>query len=235
VRAVRKPSGRRKRAVRPIPPAKIEGMRAQLLGQNRWRDATLLSILAYAGLRPQEALALTWDHIRENTILIERAVSDGRFKGQKTNRPPRTVTLLAPLKQDLAKWRLASGRPDAEALIFPSGAGKPWRDHDWRNWRTRVFAPAAKAAKISGAIPYDLRHSFASLLIQEGRLSIVEIAGQLGNNPTTALDTYAHVMAESEDAERKSPEAEISAARAAAEETPFGSDATQIIPTRQTL
>ena len=44
--------------------------------------------------------------------------------------------------------------------------------------------------------PYDLRHAFASLLIAEGRLSIVEIAAQLGHNPTVCLDIYGHEMAE---------------------------------------
>jgi integrase len=36
------------------------------------RDATLISVLAYAGLRPGEALALQWRDIREQTILVER-------------------------------------------------------------------------------------------------------------------------------------------------------------------
>ena len=62
----------------------------------------------------------------------------------------------------------------------------------------------------------DLRHAFASLLIYEGRLSVVDIAAQLGHNPTVCLDTYAHVMAEQRGAESVSAEAEIVAARASA-------------------
>jgi integrase len=42
--------------------------------------------------------------------------------------------------------------------------------------------------------PYDLRHSFASLLIAEGR-SVLEVA-QLGHAPTMTLDVYGHVLAE---------------------------------------
>jgi integrase len=42
----------------------------------------------------------------------------------------------------------------------------------------------------------DLRQSFALLLIAESRLSIVEIAAQLGHHPTVCLDIYGHVMAE---------------------------------------
>ena len=42
-------------------------------------------------------------------------------------------------------------------------------------------------------VSYDLRHSFASLLIAEGR-SVVEVAVQLGYAPTMSLDTYGHVL-----------------------------------------
>ena len=59
------------------------------------------------------------------------------------------------------------------------------------------------------------RHAFASLLIYEGRLSVVDIAAQLGHNPTVCLDTYAHVMAEQRGGDPISAEAEISSARMA--------------------
>jgi antitoxin FitA len=49
------------------------------------------------------------------------------------------------------------------------------------------------------ARPYDLRHGFASLLIAEGRLSIIEIASQLGHNPTVCLGIYGHEMGERAD------------------------------------
>ena len=33
-----------------------------------------------AGLRHQEALALQWRHVRERTLLVEQAATDGRLK-----------------------------------------------------------------------------------------------------------------------------------------------------------
>ena len=45
---------------------------------------------------------------------------------------------------------------------------------------------------------------------------MVEIAAQLGHNPTVCLDTYAHVMAEQDDRERVGAEEQIVAARRAA-------------------
>ena len=60
--------------------------------------------------------------------------------------------------------------------------------------------------------PYDLRHSFVSLLLSEGA-SIVEVARQAGHAATLTLDTYGHVIEELAGADRVSAEAAIRAAR----------------------
>jgi integrase len=178
-------------------------------------------------VRPQEAVALRGRNVRKNTLLIEQAVADGELKGQKTGRPPRTVTLLAPLREDLAAWRAEQRPASDEVFLFPSSDGQPWREYDWRNWRRRSFPRAAGAAGVGDPRPYDLRHSFASLLIHEGRHSIVEIAAQLGHNPTTCLSTYAHVIAELQEAPRVPAEQQIRLARAS------GHDAACRPPSRQ--
>jgi integrase len=209
--AIRKPSQRRSRTVRPLAPASVERIRAQLLEDGRQGDATLVSVLAYAGLRPGEALALRWSDIRDRTILVERAIALGEVKSTKTGKT-RSVRLLGPLGSDLAQWKLASGRPPDQALVFPRRDGDPWSDFDWRNWRRRLFAPTAAAAGLDRIRPYDLRHSFVSLLLAEGA-SVVEVARQAGHSPTMALSTYAHVIEELEGAERRPAEAVIREAR----------------------
>ena len=59
---------------------------------------------------------------------------------------------------------------------------------------------------------HDLRHSFASLLIQEG-IQIIEVARQLGHSPTMTLEVYAHVFDEFDPAERNGAEEAIRTAR----------------------
>ena len=152
--------------------------------------------------------------MRERTLLIERALSDGQLKALKNRRQPRTIDLLGPLREDLDTWRAATSSPPT-APVFPCASGGFWRATDWRNWRKRIYKPTAEAVGIDGARPYDLRHAFASLLIHEGRLSIVEIAEQLGHNPTACLDTYGHVMRELAGAERLRAEEQIRLAREA--------------------
>jgi integrase len=67
VKAVRKPRTQRSRAVVPLAPARIEAIRQHLLAHGHRDGATLVSLLGYAGLRPEEALALQWRHVRERS------------------------------------------------------------------------------------------------------------------------------------------------------------------------
>lgn len=211
-RSVRKPAQRGVRPVRPLVPEQVEAIRADLLGRSRFRDAALVSVLAYAGLRPGEALALTFGALRERTLLVESAVSLGELGDTKTRRH-RTVRLLGPLAQDLAEWALRCGRPGVGELVFSKGRnGGPWSASDWGNWRRRIYAHAARAAGAGTVKPYALRHSFASLLIQEG-LSVVEVAAQLGHSPQVTLSTYAHVFDELEPGDRRTAEERIRQAR----------------------
>jgi hypothetical protein len=73
VSGVRKPRQGRQRAIDPLAPEDIEPLRAILLDDGDHRSATLVRVLAYAGLRPGEALGLEWRHVRDRTLLIEQA------------------------------------------------------------------------------------------------------------------------------------------------------------------
>ena len=199
----------KKAPVKPLEVTEIERIRQELLAVGQLGDATLVSMLAYAGLRPyNEALALGWEQLTDGRLLVERKLVDGELKpGTKTDKA-RSIRLLAPLAQDLNEWRIARGRP-AGGLVFPRTDGEPWSEHDYGNWRRRVFGA------LSSARPYDLRHTFASLLIWEGR-PITYVAQQLGHSPQTCLTTYAHVM---EGVEANVPaETVIRAARASGDE-----------------
>jgi integrase len=208
-REVKKPAGRRRREIRPVPPLEVERMRQHLLEADRLRDATLVSVLAYAGLRPEEALAITWEHVRENTILVEQAASYGELKGTKTG-AIRSVRLLSPLREDLAIWRVASG---GTGFVFPSKSGGLWTREAYKSWARKSFRRAALASDRGDVTPYTLRHSFASLLIHEGR-SVVEVAAQMGHAPTVTLGDYAHVFADLGEETERDPEKEITRARA---------------------
>ena len=210
VSVVRKPSAKRQKAIVVFAPATIERVRHALLADGRLGDATLVSVLAYGGLRPEEALALSWTHIGQRTIHVERAVAYGELKGTKNGRS-RSVRLLSPLRHDLGAWSLARGRPDGDALVFPTSAGTLWHKHDWDNWRKRIWVPAAKEANALGP-PYNCRHSFSSLLLHEGH-PVTYVAQQLGHGIDMTLRTYAHVIEELVDGPKVTAEQAIARTR----------------------
>jgi integrase len=206
-RRVKKARRPRREEVRPLSPGRVEVMRGAL----DIRDATLISVLAYAGLRPGEALGLRWGDIRERTLLVQRAISLGEESDTKT-RQHRTVRLLAPLASDLRSWRMASGRRADHELVFPGRDGHPRTQAAYQSWRRRAFARATQAARLLHARPYDLRHSFASLLLHEGR-SIIYVARQLGHDARLTLTRYGHVIDELEESPLIEAEAAIASAR----------------------
>jgi integrase len=147
--------------------------------------------------------------------LIERAVARGRVKLQKTGRIYRTVDLLPPLRDDLTTWFAARGHDDPTSRLFAREDGEWFKTDDWNNWRNRHFYEALDTLGITRRRPYDLRHSFVSLMIREGELSIVELAEQLGHAATETLKTYLHVFAEHRRQPRRPAQQFIEEARAA--------------------
>ena len=220
VKDVRKPTVKRSRAVVAVAPCQVEHLRSLFLegyqeervaddGTARpvWhapdpRSAMLVSLLAYEGLRPEEALALEERHAGRTTLLIEQKNIDGEIVvGQKTGQPPRSPGLWAPVRKDLAAYQLSTRRPsrrDGSQLLIARSDGEPWREHDYRNWRRRIFRPAVIAAGLPITRPYDLRHACASLMIHAGR-PLTEIAEHLGNSVAVLSQTYAHVIKDMRD------------------------------------
>ena len=92
VQAVRKPSTKRRRAVLAAT-RDVERVRASML-DHRSRAMPRSCASSRTPGAPQEALALRWASVGERTVLVEEAVAYGELKGQKNERPPRTVRLL---------------------------------------------------------------------------------------------------------------------------------------------
>lgn len=217
-RAVQKPSPGPSREARPLMPLQVEQLARHLVGRGHAGSAALVRLMAYTGVRPQEALALHWYAVGDRTLLVELANTDGeldRLKNRKRSRKrSRSIDLVAPVRADLATWRNASGSPGDDALLFPhESTGGLWLSEHYRTWRRRIYVPSARAVGLPTPRPYDLRHTWASLLIAERRLSIADVAEQLGDKASTVLDIYTHTMRDWRDRDAVSIEAEIMRAR----------------------
>jgi integrase len=215
-----------------INPVSVEEVEA-LIGALRDRAShpsqwMLAELIAYSGARPQDALAVSYGRIGTRRIVYAEKNVDGRIvAGSKTGAErARSVTLLASLRKDLLAFRLAAGNPPEDALVLPQAKGKPWRLHDYKNWQRNavkserskrpasIFAAAATAIGRSDATPYFLRHTYASLRLAEQRLSLQEIAEEMGHTVEVLARTYAHVIADYRGQGPIDPEALINKARA---------------------
>lgn len=107
--AVRKPRYERARKPEIFVPLDVEQLKSTLDA----RSAALVSLLAYSGPRPEEALRLSWSDVGTEAL---------HYVDSKRRRE-RWTPLLAPLAADLRAWRLESGRPSPSAPVIPAHDG----------------------------------------------------------------------------------------------------------------
>jgi integrase len=179
--------------------AEVEALRSWYLEHDDAGSALLLSILAYIGIRPQDALALEASDIGKELSVTKTNRGGVIVPGSKTGLTHRRrVKIPEPVRADLEGW------VKTEGLIFPRAIdGQPWSKYDWDNWRSRqpikgkrpkCFKRAAEDVGLGSNLkPYDLRHTAASLMAACGWAS-TEIAHQLGHSTSESERTYQHLL-----------------------------------------
>lgn len=144
------------------------------------------------GMRQGEILGLTWENVdfAAEEIRVRQQLSPARELRQTKGRRERTVPLLPALRSTL--WNLPSRF--AGGYVFLNEAGRPFQDSVVR----AVFKRTRDKAGIS-EIPrplrfHDLRHTYGSVLLQDGK-DIVWVSELLGHaSVNVTLDVYAHVV-----------------------------------------
>jgi integrase len=184
----------RKKEPRFLTGIEVERIRLVLTEEGDQESAVLISVLAYVGIRPQDALALTWGHLGEELSVFQKNVDGQIIPGAKRGLGYRRgVNLPDPVRADLEEWRLTNGGPSATDPIFASTDGGWWNADRYRNWRSRRFNSAVKKSGVGDLTPYALRHTCASLLAAAG-WNHLEIARQLGHSPETSVKVYQHLI-----------------------------------------
>jgi integrase len=153
---------------------------------------TLFKLAITSGARQGELLGLKWSDIdwQKNQIHIQRTFNTGRWYDVKSKTSNRRIDLGPSMMMDLKRWKLAC-MPNKFDLVFPNRNGNPISKNDLLK---RYFRTAIKKAGLPPTRFHHLRHTFASLLIEQGE-NIKYIQSQLGHSsPTVTLDVYAHLM-----------------------------------------
>jgi integrase len=156
------------------------------------RDRTLFMTAALTGMRQGELFGLKWSDIDwiNNQIHVRRTYNHRKFYDPKSRTSRRSIDLAPVLVIELKKWKLACPKSDLD-LVFPNRKGNPEYN---ANFLKRSFYPALLAADLPSIRFHDLRHTYASLLLDQGE-NIKYIQKQMGHGSIQiTLDIYGHLM-----------------------------------------
>ena len=192
VRDAERPKGQgntKKQKIRVLTPIEINAL---MEAESDLEYNTLFQLAIFSGARQGEVLGLKWLDVDwiNNQVHIQRTFNNQAWYDVKTETSNRKIDLGPAMMTALKKWKLACP-PSKLDLVFPNKAGGPINHNNLVN---RHFNPALKAAGLPIIRFHDLRHTYASLLIEQGE-NIKYIQSQLGHSsPTVTLDIYAHLM-----------------------------------------
>jgi integrase len=157
------------------------------------------------GLRPGEALGLSWDDVnlegkvltirqalkRENKQLVIGDVKTAKSR-RAVNLPPPVVKALRAHKGRQAKERQRAGSAwEATGLVFTTQIGSPIDPSNLRRDFNEVF----KKAGFGHWHPHELRHSAASIMLAQG-VPLEVVADVLGHSSIRmTADVYGHILA----------------------------------------
>ena len=189
----------RRPEIKPLSEEEIARMLAVAEGTNV--GAALLTLLT-TGMRRGEVLALRWEDVdfERRTVAVRRTLEQSSqgiaLKEPKTRRsariialPSATVDALRSHKAKQAEARLTTGPAfNHSGLVFPGPRGDLWRPDNFGAACHKVFKRAELSCRL-----HDLRHTQATLLLQQGVHPKV-VQERLGHaNVSITLDIYSHV------------------------------------------
>lgn len=163
---------------------------------------TLFELMLGTGLRPSEALGLTWRNvdlakgvIKVTQQLTRHKKGEWEFEDPKTQKSKRNISLPISITAMLTAYKReqeARGLPNSHNLLFHTIDGEPSNENVISQ---HTFKPLIVKAKLPNEIRlYDLRHTHATLLLLGGVHPKV-VQERLGHSSIKiTLDTYSHVL-----------------------------------------
>lgn len=157
------------------------------------------------GVRIGEALGLTVDRVQflRREVVIDRQADDRNpdllTPRKNGRRHPRYVVPLPDyVAAELSKLKAnADKNPDGRLFLRPDGSVM-----SARRLQMVIRQTVARAGLPAGTSFHDLRHAYASRLIEHGE-SVVTVAARIGDSAGTVLKYYGHLFPDSDERTRK--------------------------------
>ena len=188
----------RHKEIQPLTEPEIRAFLRSVLQYARQHFVTFLAAI-HTGMRTGELVGLQWGDIDffGKFITVRRAVVRRRIVETKTDKV-RKIDLSDALAAELKKLKrhrqeqwLAKGRAEIPKWVFCAENGKFM---DPYNLKDRYFYKCLEKAGLRRIRFHDLRHTFATLLLQNGE-SLAYVKDQLGHSSIRmTVDVYGHLV-----------------------------------------
>lgn len=158
----------------PFTPQEIIRVLHQLQGQAR----NLFQFAFYTGLRTSELIGLRWEDIDlpNDRFYVRVAIVGRREKTTKTISGRRTVELNTQAIEALNNQQ--SFTEGSHRIFHDDKTGQAWQCD--QAIRKRLWIPALRAAGLDYRNPYQTRHTFASMMLSQGK-NPLWVAEQMGH------------------------------------------------------
>jgi integrase len=189
----------------PIVPLEVEQVR-QLADAVPPRKKAAVIVQAATGVRAGELLG--WqvpevDFLRRTIVVREQLHRCKRIRVPLKTAYSRRDLPLPQIAIDALAEHLAKFPANDDGFIFTDEQNRPWQ---YASYNDSVVASAKKLG-LPHTTTHDLRHHYASVLLDAGE-SVVTVAARLGHKDAQlVLTTYGHLLPSSEDRTRKAVDA----------------------------
>lgn len=153
-------------------------------------------LLAFTGLRKQEALALEWSDISGNTLSVNKAITRG-FDGEQIGLPKNeTSKRLVSLDDETIKILKTYKKESSKTtFLFESPSGKPRPTTVARKWNLNLL----KGESLRPITIHQFRHTHASLCFEAG-MTLKQVQHRLGHSDLkTTMNIYTHITKQAQD------------------------------------
>lgn len=164
----------------------------------KWK--ALISFLIDSGCRCGEACGLRWEDIdfRSATVEISGTAcyvsGNGVVRTSTKSGNTRTIDVSRDVVQDLVEWRFLQQQLYLSPYVFTNDDGSGMLNPDTVTHR---MTTVGKAIGIKRLHPHLLRHSWASLALQNGA-DVLSVSRKLGHSDVAiTLSIYSHASADS--------------------------------------
>ena len=166
-------------------------------------DQFVADLLVYTGMRWGEMSGLHWHRVdlARGFLQVVETYDDSTSrikaypKGKAARPIPLTPELVKGLRERQGRMRAAGGcgvehtnGKCRSGLVVTTPGGRPLRNSNW----TPTWRMAVDMSGVGHVRPHDLRHTFASWLLQAG-IPLAEVSRLLGHSSLRTTERYAHL------------------------------------------